>query len=194
MLFFVLYDLSISFVYGIKIFKIMNNSMSLNRDISNLESTFGVIYSDYYDRILSFVLKKVGCKDDAEDITSSVFMKAFQKFYTYECRGKGVGAWLYRIAINETNQYFRNKKNNTIGLDLLVSKDFFDELDKDELVEKLGVALGRISESNLQLIKYRYFEKLSYAEIAEKLFITENNAKVKCHRSILKLKVVFSNL
>jgi DNA-directed RNA polymerase specialized sigma24 family protein len=35
---------------------------------------------------------------------------------------------------------------------------------------------------------------MSFAEIGEKLNITENNAKVKCHRSVLKLKVVFNDL
>ncbi len=172
----------------------MKNSYSLNQNTSSLDNSFGIIYSDFYDRILLFVLKKVNSKDDAEDITSLVFMKAFQKFYKYECRGKGIGAWLYRIAINETNQYFRDKKPNKFKLDLLVGEELLEEYDKEELEEKLGIALARLSEDSLQLIKLRYFEKMSYAEIGEILMITENNAKVKCHRSILKLKIVFNNL
>lgn len=163
-------------------------------DINALDCSFGTIYSDYYVKILAFVHKKVNCKNDAEDVTSLVFLKAFQKLYTYECRGNGIGAWLYRIAINETNQYFRSKKQSQLNVDLIASEDLFEELEKEELEDKLTLAMSRLSDYNLRLIQYRFFEKMSFAEIGEKLNITENNAKVKCHRSVLKLKVVFNDL
>jgi RNA polymerase sigma-70 factor (ECF subfamily) len=172
----------------------MKNRFSQNQGVTTLDDSFGTIYTDYYDKILAFVQKKVYCKNDAEDVTSLVFIKAFQKLYTYECRGNGIGAWLFRIAINETNQYFRSKKQSRFNIDLIASEDLFEELEKEELEDKLALALSRLSDYNLRLIQYRFFEKMSFAEIGEKLNITENNAKVKCHRSVLKLKVVFSDL
>ena len=95
---------------------------------------------------------------------------------------------------DETNQYFRSKRQSRFNVDLIASEDLFEELEKEELEDKLALALSRLSDYNLRLIQFRFFEKMSFAEIGEKLNITENNAKVKCHRSVLKLKVVFSDL
>jgi RNA polymerase sigma-70 factor (ECF subfamily) len=64
----------------------------------------------------------------------------------------------------------------------------------DEQRAQLMSALHLLKPNQLQLIEMRYFEKQSFREIGNVLGITENNAKVKTFRTLLKLKTVFLNM
>ena len=64
----------------------------------------------------------------------------------------------------------------------------------DEQRTQLMSALHLLKPNQLQLIEMRYFEKQSFREIGNVLGITENNAKVKTFRTLLKLKTVFLNM
>jgi RNA polymerase sigma-70 factor (ECF subfamily) len=64
----------------------------------------------------------------------------------------------------------------------------------DEQRAQLMSALHLLKPNQLQLIEMRYFEKQSFREIGNFLGITENNAKVKTFRTLLKLKTVFLNM
>ena len=64
----------------------------------------------------------------------------------------------------------------------------------DEQRSQLMSALHLLKPNQLQLIEMRYFEKQSFREIGNVLGITENNAKVKTFRTLLKLKTVFLNM
>ena len=57
--------------------------------------------------------------------------------------------------------------------------------------EKLLFALKSLKEDEIQIIEMRYFEGLSFKEIAGQLNISESNAKVRCFRTIEKLRKKF---
>ncbi|MEM7039231.1 MAG: sigma-70 family RNA polymerase sigma factor, partial [Bacteroidota bacterium] len=79
---------------------------------------FGVLYERYYKQIYLFVFKRCGDQDAAGDICSQVFMKAMLNIKKYQYKGVPFSAWLYRIASNEVNQHFRNKKGDrTISME-----------------------------------------------------------------------------
>jgi RNA polymerase sigma-70 factor (ECF subfamily) len=71
---------------------------------------FEPLYSKYYEPILRFVYKRLDTKSEAYDVTSQVFLSALQNLSKYEDRGFPFSSWLYRIAINELNQFFRKKQ------------------------------------------------------------------------------------
>jgi RNA polymerase sigma-70 factor (ECF subfamily) len=69
--------------------------------------------------------------------------------------------------------------------------DLLADLDDDPQplpLEPMVQALDQLKESDLELIELRYFEKRPYREIADLLEITENNAKVKVHRILERIK------
>jgi RNA polymerase sigma-70 factor (ECF subfamily) len=124
------------------------------------------------------------------EIVSNVFFKAMKRlsiFRFYDSRNCGFSSWLYRIAINELNQYFRNRKR-----DKEIKKNFEWNLPAGELIkldfsliEKFMIELNT-SEQNL--ITLRFYEKLSYAEIGEILKKKEGAVKVQTHRLLKKLR------
>jgi len=61
---------------------------------------FGDLYDRHVERVYAFVVRRVGDRDAAEDITADVFHRALAGLRTYEWRGAPFAAWLFRIAAN----------------------------------------------------------------------------------------------
>jgi RNA polymerase sigma-70 factor (ECF subfamily) len=157
---------------------------------------FAPIYNKYYEVIFRYIFKRVDEEDAAYDITSNVFLKALGALNKFEFRGVPISSWLFRIAKSELYQSFRDKKaNRTINIDLVTIVQIVDELCDDQSEEnrqKLLKSLTLLKENELQLIEMRFFEKRSFREIGEILYLTENNAKVKTFRALAKLKKKFN--
>jgi RNA polymerase sigma-70 factor (ECF subfamily) len=157
---------------------------------------FAPLYKKYHEAIFRYVYKRVDEEEAAYDITSSVFVKALASLPRYEFRGVPFSSWLFRIAKSELYQSFRDKKaQRTVSLDSVTIVQFIDELNEDFSEEQRTLLLNSLKllkEHQLQLIEMRFFEKRSFKEIGEIVGLTENNAKVKTFRALVKLKEIFS--
>jgi RNA polymerase sigma-70 factor (ECF subfamily) len=156
---------------------------------------FAPLYERYHDAIFRYVYRRVDEEEQAHDITSSVFVKALQSIHKYEYRGLPFGAWLFRIAKSELYQSFRDQKaQRTVSIDKVVLKQVIEEWTEDYTEQdkaRLLIALKDLKEQQLQLIEMRFFEKRSFKEIGDICGLSENNAKVKTFRAVLKLKEFF---
>ena len=159
---------------------------------------FAPLYEKYHSAIFRYIVKRVDEKEMAYDITSIVFMKALTNLQKFEFRGVPFSSWLFRIAKSELYQSFRDTKaRRTVNIDTIFSAQIMEEFVEDYTDEQrtqLMSALHLLKPNQLQLIEMRYFEKQSFREIGNFLGITENNAKVKTFRTLLKLKTVFLNI
>jgi len=157
---------------------------------------FKSIYQKYFKQIFLFVLHRMGDKQLAADVTQQVFLKALTNLPKFQFRGLPFSAWLYRISLNECNDYFRKtKKARLVVLDEKASSTLFEELTydvtQDELEMKLPDMLGKLKEAELQLIQLRFFESRSFKEIGDILEMKEVNVKVKTYRVLEKMKKLF---
>ncbi len=156
---------------------------------------FAPLYKKYHEAIFRYIYKRVDEEESAYDITSCVFVKALAGLHKYEFRGVPFSSWLFRIAKSELYQSFRDKKaQRTVSLDSVTIVQFIDDLNEDFSEEQrtnLLNSLKLLKEHELQLIEMRFFEKRSFKEIGEILGLTENNAKVKTFRALVKLKAIF---
>jgi RNA polymerase sigma-70 factor (ECF subfamily) len=158
-------------------------------------SKFDRLYKKYYSDILKYIKGKVDCLECCYDITSTVFIVAMNKLHTYEFKGVPFSSWLYRIAFNESMQFYREEKKKS-------KSKFNDELyifqnSDNVLLEKyedhLKVVLEKLKPEEKQLIDLRYFDKRPFKEISQMLGITEVNAKIKTYRILEKLKKLLKN-
>lgn len=153
---------------------------------------FNVLYEKYFKSIYVFVYRRTDDEELASDITSHVFLKAMINIKKYEYKGVPFSAWLFRIAFNEVNMYFRKSKaNRVVSIEQSGIIQIAQEASLEDNSEKLALlttALKQLESDDVQLIELRFFEKRSFAEIGEIIGITENNAKVKVYRIIDKLK------
>jgi RNA polymerase sigma-70 factor, ECF subfamily len=155
-----------------------------------------VFYDRYYKKIFLFVLHRVGDRDESADLTSQVFLKAMINLDRYTFRGLPFSSWLYRIAVNECNNFFRKGKHDrTVLLEDVHVENLYDDMFGDnvqeELRQKLPFILEKLKPDELHLIQLRYLEGRPFKEVSEILNITETYAKVRTYRILDKMKKMF---
>jgi RNA polymerase sigma-70 factor, ECF subfamily len=158
---------------------------------------FEPLYTHYYKYILNFVYKRVENLDDCREITSIVFVKALSAIKNYQHKGFPFSSWLFRIALNEITQFYRDsKKARIISIDEKGMKNIVEEKGNVEpdLLASLKKALMYLEEDELELIQLRFFEERPFAEVGEIIGITEINAKIRTYRVIDKLRAHFLKL
>lgn len=155
---------------------------------------FGVLYDRYFDQIFRFVFKRLGGNEDvAGDLTQQTFIKAMANLERYEDRGFPFSSWLYRIAQNEVSMFFRQeKKNISVSIDENRLQDIAGEANLTghmslEQQEMLIECVNGLKLEQQDLIELRFFQAMSFKEIAEIYDITESNAKMRTYRILEKL-------
>lgn len=156
------------------------------------KAQFGFLYEKYYEQIFVFIFKKIQEVDLTGEICSQTFLKAMMNIEKYEDRGFPFSSWLYRIASNEVNQYFRkSKKTIAVSVDENSLQEIASELEVDSREEELRLILTQLEKLPLeksQLVELRFFEGLSFKEIASIFEITESTAKMRVYRIIETIK------
>lgn len=156
---------------------------------------FGKLYDFYYKRIFLFIFKRVENEDIAADITAQAFLKAMTNIQKFTFQGVPFSAWLYRIAFNEINMYYRSDKSQkTESIEKGQIAEMMEEEEEkisDELLKRLTEVMQKLPQDDMQLISLRFFEELSFKEVGEMLNITENNAKVRAYRILDRMKKMF---
>ena len=71
---------------------------------------FGKIFDSYYKNIFNYIFHRVADYDISRDIAADTFLKAFLKINTFVWRDVSILTWLYRIATNEINYYYRKNQ------------------------------------------------------------------------------------
>lgn len=165
---------------------------------------FTELYEANYPVILNYVIRRTGDVDVAKDIVSDTFIKAIENIHRFQWRNVPFVAWLYRIANNEINQYYRNQKKEAISLDQLQENNQFEvqskrihdevhraQIELEETHEQFLYYQRKIKELPIkyqEVISLRYFEEKSMKEIAEILDKKEGTVKSLLHRGLEKLR------
>ena len=88
----------------------LQEEKALLKQIKKDPQAFSFLYDQYYTPIFAYALRRTGQYELARDIAAETFLKAFQKINAFQWRSISVSAWLYRIATNEVNLYFRGSR------------------------------------------------------------------------------------
>lgn len=83
---------------------------TVKRAVQGDQQAFGQLYDAYVDSIYRFVFLRVEDQQTAEDISATVFLKAWEKLESYQPRGIPFRAWLFRIARNAVIDHYRTRK------------------------------------------------------------------------------------
>ncbi len=162
------------------------------------ELSFECIYSDYHDKVLSYISARIHHPHDAQDLTSEVFAKALTALATFDAQKAAVSTWLYTIANNTLRDYLR--RGATHGkyvadvepevLDTLLSQSAGDDerLCREAVCDALADALTALPERERQIIVLHYYDRLAHRDIAEKLCLSYANVRYLCHKAIGTLR------
>lgn len=183
--------------------------MSEKSDISLLiieaqkgnQKAFNSLLNTYWKDIYHFQFKKCNNEDEAEDITIKTFARAFDKISSFNANYK-FKTWLYTISNNLYIDHLRKQKTETVSIHKN-SPDIHRIIDEepspaDQLIQQQNLAqlkafIRMLKPHYQEVINLRYFQELSYKEIAEKLAEPMNNVKVKLLRAKKLLAEIIKN-
>ncbi len=151
---------------------------------------FEGLYKTYYPRILAFAYQRLDSKEAAYEVTAQAFYNALDNLKKYKPTGVPFGAWLFRIASNEVNQWYRkNKRERAINIDEEGFNNLKQEVDnKVEDEKRLFNAIQILDADEIDLIDLRFFENRSFKEICEITGLGESACKMRIYRILEKLK------
>lgn len=157
-------------------------------------NAYRVLIDRYRNLVFTVVLRIVKSREDAEEVAQDSFIKAFQSLSEFKGASK-FSTWLYSIAYRKALDRLR-KLNRSRSVEL---HDDRVEYDVGHIENALGFmiaeerrqvvrdCLKKLPEQDAALVTFFYFEELSIKEIAEITELTQDNIKVKLHRSRKKL-------
>jgi RNA polymerase sigma-70 factor, ECF subfamily len=177
---------------------------TLIKQCRDTPDAFGLVFDTWYKPVFGYIFRRTADYDLSKDIAAETFLKAFIKINQFQWRGISLSAWLYRIATNELNQYYRSNKYKPQSLQQLLENPQMEKLlhqqadDEREMMEKEFRAYNdyNLIRDNLQTldIKYqevialRYFEQKTNTEIAMILDKNEGTVKSLLSRGLEKLR------
>lgn len=173
----------------------------INKAKTGNQIAFSRLLDTFWNDVYGFQLKRTENENDAEDITIQTFSKAFDKINTYN-DSYVFKTWLITISKNIHIDLVRKRKRNlldTRGNGEAIKKMLDDAPTiEDRLIQEQNLAdllrdIKKLKPHYQEVINLRYFNELSYADIAEKLNDPINNIKVKLLRAKKLLAEIISN-
>lgn len=163
----------------------------------NDEQAYAELMKRYKKPVYHMILKMVRNVDDAEDLTIEAFAKAFKNLHRFK-KDYTFSTWLFRIATNNSIDFIRKKKLDTFSIHASFKDDNGDAVGIDVQDENLNPQEETIKTEKIQimrnfvdklppkyqrLVKLRYFDELSYEEIATELEAPLGTVKAQLHRA-----------
>ncbi|MEN9487831.1 MAG: hypothetical protein RL494_96 [Bacteroidota bacterium] len=154
---------------------------------------FTFLLDSYWNEVYGFMLQRTENETDAEDITIETFAKAFDKITTYNPEFQ-FNTWLIAIAKNVHIDLLRKKKSS-LFIDITDEEDDIayavadtspsaeDKLITEQNLSRLLQFIKELKPAYQEVIQMRYFQEMSYQEIADDLEEPLNNVKIKLLRA-----------
>lgn len=152
---------------------------------------FAELYDLYFDRIFRFIFHKTMQRDLAEDLTSDTFVRALEKLNQFNPEKGQFSTWIYTIARNLITDHwrsYREHKDIEDVWDLSSLDDVVDSAHKQLVGEKLHTALRSLSPESREILMMRFWQDLSFAQIAELTGKSEGAVKMTAGRALKKLR------
>jgi RNA polymerase sigma-70 factor (ECF subfamily) len=166
---------------------------------------FDGVYASYSERVLNLAFRMTGSEETARDLTQDIFLKVYQKLYTFEHRSD-VYTWVYRVAVNHIYNYLKKEKRRRIfGLldesigDLVHAGDSDPsfpavrdlpadrKLEESERAEVVWRAIRSLPPKYAVPLSLYSYEEMSYKQIANTLGISLSAVESRIHRARKKL-------
>ncbi len=151
-------------------------------------------------RVRDYVRMLVKDNDVADDLTQEVLIKVVKVLDEGRYTDKGrFQPWLLRVAHNRVLDYFRAQKQvktvseSSAGFDILGSKNFAEPSIEDRLVseqqaEEVRQLIELLPAEQREVVKMRYYEGLSFKEIAEHTGVSINTALGRMRYALINMR------
>jgi len=163
-------------------------------------SAYRELIERYHDDLLRFLTRMVGDRAAAEDIFQETFLQVHISASTFDT-SRRFRPWLFTIAANKARDMLRKKnRRKTVELSAPIRKsepgssfidllevdvpapdEAMDTAERDEMVQR---ALNQLGPALREVLLLAYFQRLSYAQIAEDIGIPLGTVKSRMHSAV----------
>lgn len=155
---------------------------------------YGELYKRYLDTIFRYLRCRVPDEHTAEDLTETVFLRAFEKLDGYTDRGHPFSTYLYRVARNQLVDFYRGQKEEG-ELDQAAGVESAEmgpeaQLELGDRQRELLAALGQLPSDYQEVIRLRILLELPTPTVAQWMERSEGATRVLLHRALKAVKVL----
>jgi len=149
---------------------------------------FGELYENNFERVYAYIARRVGNREEAQDLTAEVFHQALANLARYEWRGLPFAAWLLRIASNAIADSWKSKarEQGNPSSDELLSHHI--DMEDVEQRAKLFRLVTTLPTDQRRVIEMRFAQEKSIREIAKELGRTGGAVKQLQFRGLETLR------
>lgn len=161
------------------------------------QQAYAKLMNRYRNSVYHAMFKMVNNRDDADDLTIEAFGKAFNKLPSY-APNYAFSTWLFKIAINNCIDHIRKKRLVTYSMDDTITSDSSREFSHnirdyepdpehkmihDQKISHVRHLVQSLSSKYRAMIELRYYDELSYEEIATELNLPLGTVKAQLFRA-----------
>jgi len=175
--------------------KARNDSILVAECLKGNNKAFETLVRRYQAQIFNLALRMLKNREDASDITQTVFVKAYEKLDSYDPKHQFF-SWIYRIAINESIN-FSNKQKRVdeyeSGVTAFQKLTPEDNYRNGELGEKIARAIKSLKIEHRLVLVLKHYHDFSYQEMSEVLGIPEKTVKSRLFTGRQRLKELLTS-
>jgi RNA polymerase sigma-70 factor, ECF subfamily len=153
---------------------------------------FAELYELNFSRVYAYIARRVGNREDAQDLTAEVFRRALANLGKFEWRGVPFAVWLFKMAANAIADRWKRAARETGNPSPDVAQDRSSAVEPDlEEIERrarLSQFVQRLPADQRRVIELRFAEEMSIREIAQVLRRTEGAIKQLQFRALETLR------
>lgn len=153
----------------------MSDELLVREIRSHNQELFSEIVKRYQNKIMNYIFRLVGSREEAEDLSQDVFIKAYQNLQGFDIKRR-FSPWIYRIAHNEAVNFLKKKtrfkilsldQNQFLENSMVQAENLIEKIIKKENAQNIKKLLDKIPFSYREVLVLRFFEEKSYEEISE---------------------------
>jgi len=157
---------------------------------------YRLLVSKYKEKLYYHIRRMVGSHDDADDILQNTFLKVIRNIDSFHAHSR-LYTWLYRIATNETLNFIKSSKNKiSESLDqaqVLRMGSIDLPTDGNIIIHKLNQAINLLPEKQKLVFNLRYYDEMSYQDIADVTDTSVGALKASFHHAVKKIEEFIKN-
>lgn len=172
----------------------IDDRILIERVLRGERAAFGELLDRYQKVVYNVAIGIVGNQLDAEDVTQTVFLKVYENLSAFNPQFRFF-SWLYRIAVNESLNA-KKQKRQTTDLDEDVAQTGAgpeESAESLDLEDKIGAAMMFLTPENRAIVLLRHYQEFSYREIAYIMDLSEAKIKARLYSARQRLgKILLS--
>jgi RNA polymerase sigma-70 factor (ECF subfamily) len=173
--------------------------LAMLRDATTFERGFNALCMQYEEKIYMAIRRIIVDHDEANDVYQNTMINIFKGIIKFEGKSS-LYTWMYRIATNESLTHVRKNKQKQVysldghhtedgGVSVAMYLEADPYFDGDAAQARLMEAMQQLPERQREVFRMRYFDELSYKDIAEILQLTEGALKATFHHAVKKIEM-----